>query len=113
MDEESLPLPPVRCLSKEQAAEYLGIGITLLTQLDVPHVKFGRRCVYDRLDLDAWLDEHKEERRRARKENIWPVTKESSGDRIPGTGGSLRRSPTASEYARALGLKTEPTRKRC
>ena len=73
MDETDLPLPPVRCLSKEQAAVYLGIGVTLLAQLRVPCVCFGRRRVYDRLDLDAWLDEHKGERRRAGKEALWPV----------------------------------------
>jgi hypothetical protein len=109
MDDDSLPLPPVRCLSKEQAAVYLGIGATLLAQLDVPHVRLGRRCVYDRVDLDAWLDEHKGERRRAGKENLWPVTKESTGGRIPISGGSTQRSPTAKEYAKALGLKTDRT----
>ena len=31
-DESGLPLPPVRCLTKEQAAAYLGIGVTLLLQ---------------------------------------------------------------------------------
>jgi len=76
MEETGLPLPAARCLSKEQAAAYLGIGVTLLAQLDVPSVHFGRRCVYDRVDLDAWLDDHKGERRRAGKEKqTWPVTK--------------------------------------
>jgi hypothetical protein len=112
MEDDSLPLPPVRCLSKEQAAEYLGIGATLLAQLDVPLVRFGRRCVYDRLDLDAWLDEHKGERRRAGKEFLWPVMKASTDGPILGTGGSMQRSPTAKEYAKALGLKTERTPKR-
>ena len=107
MEEERLPLPPVRCLSKEQAAEYLGIGVTLLAQLDVPHVRLGRRRVYDRVDLDAWLEETKGERRRAGKEFLWPVTKESTGGLIPASGGLLRRSPTANEYAKVLGLKTE------
>ncbi|MBU1691699.1 MAG: helix-turn-helix domain-containing protein [Gammaproteobacteria bacterium] len=46
-----LPLPPVRCLTKEQAAEYLGIGVTLLSELGIPAIKFGRRCVYDKVDL--------------------------------------------------------------
>jgi len=46
--EEGLPLPLARCLSKEQAAAYLGIGLTLLAELAVPHVRFGRRCVYDK-----------------------------------------------------------------
>jgi hypothetical protein len=112
MEQESLPLPPVRCLSKEQAAIYLGIGVTLFTQLEVPHVRFGRRCVYDRLDLDAWLDEHKGERGRAGKENIWPVMKESTSGPIPATGGLMQRSPMASEYAKALGLTSKRTPKR-
>ena len=33
MDKVSLPLPAIRCLSKEEAAQYLGIGVTLLTEL--------------------------------------------------------------------------------
>ena len=48
MDDNGLPLPAARCLSKEQAAAYLGIGVTLLTELNVPALKLGRRCVYDR-----------------------------------------------------------------
>ena len=112
MEENGLPLPAVRCLSKEQAAVYLGIGVTLLAQLNVPFVRLGRRCVYDRLDLDAWLDETKGERRRAGKDDLWPEMKDSTSDRIPVSGGLVRRSPTAKEYAKALGLKTVETRKR-
>ncbi len=62
-----LPLPPARCLTSEQAAAYLAIGVTLLADLDVPCVKLGRRRVYDKVDLDRWLDEYKR-RGRARKE---------------------------------------------
>jgi len=112
MDEISLPLPPVRCLSKEQAAVYLGIGVTLFDQLEVPEIRLGRRRVFDRLDLDAWLDEHKGERRRAGKDNLWPEKKESTGGPIPVSGGFVQRSPTAKEYAKALGLKSERTPKR-
>ena len=111
MQDESLPLPPVRCLSKEQAAIYLGIGVTLLAQLDVPFVRLGRRCVYDRVDLDSWLDDTKGERRRAGKDNLWPVMKESIGGPIPVSGGCVQRSPTAKEYAKALGLKSRRTPK--
>lgn len=111
-----LPLPEARCLGKEQAAAYLGIGLTLLAELSIPHVRFGRRCVYDKLDIDAWLDDYKSERRRAGKENLWPVMKEVEkafiGDRTPVSGGSMPRSPTAKEYAKALGLKTEVMPKR-
>ncbi len=109
MDENGLPLPAVRGLSKEQAAEYLGIGVTLLMELGVPHVKLGRRCVFDKVDLDAWLDEYKNrERGRAGKEKtLWPVKPESISGLIPATGGWQQPSRMASDYAKALGLKTE------
>ena len=59
MKDNDLPLPVVRCLSKEEAACYLGIGVTLLSELDIPAVKFGRRLVYDVIDLNLWLEEYK------------------------------------------------------
>lgn len=105
-----LPLPSVRCLTKEQAAEYLGIGVTLLTELGVPAIKFGRRCVYDKFDLDNWLEEYKR-RGRAGKEFIWPVKLESTKGLILGTGGSMQHSPTAREYVKVLGLKFEKKQK--
>lgn len=108
-----LQLPEARLLNKEQAAAYLGIGVTLLEQLGVPHVKFGRRCVYDRIDLDRWLDEYKRRGRAGKDgESNWPVRKDSIGDPIPGSGGSTLYSRTADEYARALGLKTDRKQKR-
>ena len=111
MDEHSLPLPAKRCLSKEQAAAYLGIGVTLLASLDVPSIKLGRRCVYDRLDLDAWLDETKR-RGRAVEETLWPSKEGSTGAKTPGTGGSIQPFQTADAYAKALGLKTSRKRGR-
>jgi len=105
MDDLDLPLPAVRCLSKDQAAEYLGIGVTLLTELEVPFLKLGRRCLYDKVDLDAWLNDYKQ-RGRAGKEMIWPVKPESTGDRTLGSGGLVQHSQTAKEYAKVLGLKT-------
>ncbi len=112
MEETGLPLPAVRCLSKEQAAEYLGIGVTLLTELGVPHTKLGRRCVYDKVDLDTWLDEYKQ-RGRAGKETIWPVKPESTKGPILGTCGLTQHSQTANEYAKVLGLKTGKLPKPC
>ena len=108
-DDENVPLPALparRCLTKDQAAAYLGIGVTLLASLDIPGIKFGRRLVYDVLDLDAWLTEYKH-RGRAGKETLWPVKQEFTGGRIAVIGGSVRHSRTASEYAKVLGLKTE------
>lgn len=115
MEEKALPLPPVRCLSKEEAARYLGIGLTLLVELEVPFLKLGRRCVYDVLDLDAWLEEYKQrERGRAGKESsLWPMKQESTEGRILGTGGLQQPSRTDGDYAKVLGLKTERKPKRC
>ncbi len=53
MEKVSLPLPAIRCLSKNEAARYLGIGVTLLSELEIPFIKLGRRCLYDKVDLDA------------------------------------------------------------
>src|SRR5258706_16124529 len=102
-----LQVPTARCLTKEQAAAYLGIGVTLLAELGVPVVKFGRRSVYDRFDLDAWLEEYKR-RGRAGKDSgtKWPIRPASTGDRIPGSGGSTLHYRTADAYAKALGLET-------
>ena len=104
---EGLSLPSARCLTKEQAAAYLGIGVTLLAGLGVPSVRLGRRCVYDRVDLDTWLDEYKR-RGRAGKEpgTQWPVKEDSTGAGIPASGGSKLYYRTADAYAKALGLKT-------
>ncbi len=112
MEEDGLPLPVRRCLTKEQAAEYLGIGSTLLGELGVPCVKLGRRSVYDRVDLDAWLEETKQ-RGRAGKETRWPVNVVSTGDLTLGVGGLMQPSRTANAYAKALGLKTKKMRSPC
>jgi hypothetical protein len=106
MDQSVLPHPVVRCLTKHEAAQYLGIGVTMLEQLRVPAVHFGRRCLYDRVDLDAWLDDYKQ-RGRAGKEVQWPAKPGSTDVAIPATGGLQQRYRTASAYAKVLGLKTE------
>ena len=109
--DSDLPLPQVRCLSKEEAARYLGIGVTLLAELDIPYVKFGRRLVYDKVDLDLWLDEYKH-RGRAGKENLWLENKKDSTKGLTlGTGGLMQRSRTAKEYEKVLGLKSEVKQK--
>lgn len=109
-DNEDLPKPQIRCLSKEEAASYLGIGVTLLTELNIPAVKFGRRLVYDKVDLDTWLDEYKQ-RGRAGKDELWLVKPESTDALTQGIGGLMQRSQTAREYAKVLGLKSERTPK--
>ncbi|MDP1559278.1 MAG: helix-turn-helix domain-containing protein [Nitrosomonas sp.] len=110
MEKISLPLPAIRCLSKEEAACYLGIGVTLLSELKIPYIKLGRRCLYDKVDLDDWLEEYKQrEHGRAKEEALWPnkPKKASTGGKTLATGGLQQRSQTAKEYAKVLGLKSE------
>jgi len=106
MDQPTLSRPLARCLTRQEAADYLGVGITLLESLGVPAIHFGRRRVYDRVDLDTWLDEYKRQGR-AGKETQWPVKPGSTGVAIPATGGLQQRYRTANAYAKVLGLKTE------
>lgn len=94
-----------RCLSREQAARYLGIGRTLLGRIGPPPVRLGRRLVYDRVDLDRWLDNYKS-RGRAIKEDLWPEKKDSTEGKIRRIGGSTQSSRTDAEYAKVLGLKS-------
>jgi len=107
-----LTLPEIRCLTKEQAAGYLGIGVTLLEALHVPCLKLGRRTVYDKVDLNAWLDEYKHRGRAGKEVAAWPVKPDSTGEKIRATGGSIASYPTVSEYEEVLGLKTGKKRKR-
>lgn len=104
-DSESLPGIQPRCLSREEAARYLGIGRTLLARIGPPPVRLGRRLVYDRVDLDRWLDDYKS-RGRAIKEDLWPEKKDSTEGKIHHIGGSRSSSRTDAEYAKALGLKS-------
>jgi len=111
MKDNDLPLPVRRCLSRDEAASYLGIGVTLLIELAIPSLKIGRRIVYDIIDLNGWLEEYKQ-RGRARKEFIWPKKPESISELTPPIGGSMQHSQTAKEYAKVLGLQTVQKPKR-
>jgi hypothetical protein len=112
VEDKGLPLPPARCLSKEHAADYLGIGVTLLTELEVPFVKLGRRCVYDVLDLDAWLNDYKQRGRAGKDKTLWLKKQESTEGQILGTGGLMQPSQTVSAYAEALRPRTDSKPKR-
>jgi hypothetical protein len=103
----SLPRPTVRCITSREAAAYRGIGVTLLDSLGVPVVRFGRRLVYDRMDLDAWLDAYKARQRGTAASNtaIDATTSRNEGDLV-----ADRRISAA--YVQALGLNREGARKR-
>ena len=94
-----------RCLSQKEAARYLGIGRTLFARIGPAAIRLGRRRVYDRIDLDRWLDDYKS-RGRAIKEDLWPEKKDSTKGKIRPTGGSRWSSRTDAEYVKALGLKS-------
>ena len=57
---EPEPAPPLR-MSRKQAAAYLGVAVTSLASdvtrpsLRVPFIRLGRRAIYERAALDAWL----------------------------------------------------------
>ena len=53
-----------RLLTLKLAAAYMSLSYDSLYRMyvdgEVPHVRFGRKVLIDRQDLDAWIDEHKE-----------------------------------------------------
>lgn len=110
MDKTALPLPPARCLNKEQAAHYLGIGVTLLTEIGPEPIKIGRRSVYDVVDMDRWLDDYKK-RGRVKEIVLWPEKEDFTVVPTPRTGGLISFSQTETEYVKALGLKSDTTQK--
>ena len=54
--------PPAR-MSRDQAAAYLGLSASSLSadvvtrRLQIPRIQAGRRCIYDRVQLDRWMSE--------------------------------------------------------
>ena len=101
----ALSLPRARCLSKQHAAEYLGIGVTLLAEIGVPSIKLGRRILYDVLDLDRWLDQYKH-RGRAEEKVLWLEKEDSIVEKIHPTGGLMSSCQTEAEYVKVLNLKS-------
>lgn len=51
MDKVNLPLPAIRCLSEDEAAQFPGIGLTLLMELEILCTKIGRRSLHDKVGL--------------------------------------------------------------
>ena len=48
-------------MSRAEAAQYLGLSTSSLSadvvtrRLQIPRIQAGRRCIYDRVQLDAWM----------------------------------------------------------
>jgi integrase len=77
---------PARYLTRREAATYLRCSLRFLDGMGLPFVRKGRCKVYDRIDLDARMQEDKC-RGRAWKETLWPVNVDSTASRIRGSGG--------------------------
>lgn len=67
-----------RLLRPDDAAKYLGMSLTLFTEVVRPSllvITFGRRCVaFDRHDLDAWVDDYKARNGFASESITWAQT---------------------------------------
>ncbi len=62
-DKSNVPIQP-RLLDYKSAGAYLSLSYWSLRELvlngEIPHVKFGKKILIDRQDLDAWIERHKE-----------------------------------------------------
>ena len=43
------------CLSRHEAATFLGISLRTIDRLSIPRVHIGRRTVFHRVDLEAYI----------------------------------------------------------
>jgi len=57
------PLAP-RLLDYKSAGVYVSLSYWSLRELvlngEIPHLRFGKKILIDRQDLDAWIEQHKE-----------------------------------------------------
>src|SRR5882672_819149 len=101
---------PSRYLPRREAAAYLRCSLRFLDSMGLPFIRKGRCKVYDRIDLDARMQQDKC-RGRAWKEILWPVNVDSTAARTRGFGGSASFSRMDAAYAKALGVSTAPMQK--
>ena len=63
-DRRTNGLPMPRLLDYKAAGAYLSLSCWSLRELvlngEIPHVKFGKKVLIDRQDLDAWIEQRKE-----------------------------------------------------
>src|ERR1700722_15425741 len=107
-------VPPVatsaRYLTRREAAAYIRCSLRFLDGMGLPFIRKGRCKVYDRIDLDARMQEDKC-RGRAWKETVWPVNVDSTAARIRGSGGLASFSQMDAAYAQEVGVSTPPMHK--
>ena len=98
---------PARYLTRHEAAAYVRCSLRFLDGMGLSFIRKGRCKVYDRIDLDAHMQQDKC-RGRAWKETIWPVNVDSTAARIRGSGGLTSFSQMDAAYAKALGVSIAP-----
>jgi hypothetical protein len=62
-----------RLVSRNDAATYLDVSLrTLISRVDpeLDRVSIGRRVLYDVRDLDAWIDQRKDQARVVRRTSV-------------------------------------------
>jgi hypothetical protein len=74
---------PARYLTRREAAAYVCCSLRFLDGMELPFVRKGRCKVYDRIDLDARMQQDKC-RARAWKGTLWPVIGAPGEIRTPG-----------------------------
>jgi len=111
----SRPAPPLTLrgiprhpyLTRREAAAYIRCSLRFLDGMGLPYIRKGRCKLYERVDLDARMQQDKC-RGRAWKETLWPVNVDSTAAKTRGTGGSVSFSRMDAAYAKALGVSTTP-----
>jgi hypothetical protein len=98
---------PSRYVTRREAAAYVRCSLRFLDGMGLPFIRKGRCKVYDRIDLDARMQQDKC-RGRAWKETLWPVNVDSTAARIRGSGGLASFSQMDAAYAKALGVSIAP-----
>ncbi len=64
LDRTTNGLPAPRLLDYKAAGVYLSLSYWSLRELilngEIPHLRFGKKILIDRQDLDAWIEQRKE-----------------------------------------------------
>ncbi len=64
LDKKTNGLPAPRLLSYRDASAYMSLSYWSLRELvlngEIPHLKFGKKVLIDRIDLDDWIETRKE-----------------------------------------------------
>ena len=105
----SPPLPVRRFLSRNEAADWLGVSVDTFNRFDIVHVDFGPRCKrWDVVDIVAYAKQNKScdsARTSATNSQRRRQPCVSTNARAHNTGGPHGTTNKANATAKALGLK--------